>query len=95
MQNTIRWSTASEVDSYGFDIYRATSEDGPFEVINEKPIPGAGTVDTPQYYEYFDRSIEPETAYWYYVESISINGEREKITPLAKAGPKPAPGPGV
>jgi len=91
IHNTLRWKTASELDSYGFDVYRSTSEDGSFETINDQPIPGAGTVDVPQDYEYVDRDIQPDTAYFYYVESISLAGEREKITPVFRAPPKQAP----
>ena len=29
IENTVRWTTASEVDNYGFDVYRSTAEDGP------------------------------------------------------------------
>ena len=90
IRNTVRWKTASELDSYGFDVYRSTSEDGPFETINEQPIAGAGTVDVPQNYEYVDRDIQPDTAYYYYVESISLAGEREAITPVFRAPPKAA-----
>ena len=45
--NTLKWTTASEVDNFGFDIFRGSSEDGPFERVNETPIAGAGTVDEP------------------------------------------------
>jgi hypothetical protein len=89
--NTVRWKTASELDNYGFDVYRSTSEDGPFVIINDKPIAGAGTVDVPQRYEHLDRDIQPDTAYVYYVESISLTGERKKVTPLLRAPPKQAP----
>ena len=91
IHNKVRWKTASELDNYGFDVYRSTSEDGPFETINDKSIAGAGTVDVPQYYEYLDRDIQPDTAYFYYIESISLAGERKDITPVLRAPPKPAP----
>jgi hypothetical protein len=88
--NTIRWATASEVDSYGFHVYRGDSVDGPFERLTAAPIPGAGTSDLPHRYEYVDDSIEPGREYFYYVESVSIGGEREPFTPVRRAPPKPA-----
>lgn len=88
LSNTLRWSTASEVDNFGFDVFRSLSEDGPFERINPDTIPGAGTVDTPTRYEYVDTDIEPGSTYYYYVESISLQGEREQFTPIIKAPPK-------
>jgi hypothetical protein len=86
--NRIKWTTASEVDNFGFDIYRSTNEDGPFERINSNPIPGAGTVDEPTSYEYEDTEIDPTRVYYYYIESISINGIREVFSPVIKAKAK-------
>jgi len=90
-KNTIKWSTASEVDNFGFDLYRGDFEDGPFVRLNDSPVTGAGTTDLPTYYEYVDDTIDPDREYFYYVESISINGEREKFTPTFRAAPKNAP----
>jgi len=93
--NRLKWSTASEVDNFGFDIYRSTSEEGPFERLTSQPIPGGGTVDEPRYYEYKDTTIDPGVEYFYYVESISVDGIREKFSPIIRApakGQKIAPG---
>ena len=93
LANTLKWSTASEVENFGYDVYRADKEDGPFVRINTKPIPGAGTLDEPRYYQYVDTDIDPTRGYFYYVESISLKGVREKFTPVIKAAPKrPLPG---
>lgn len=96
LQNTIRWKTASEVENFGFDVYRGPAEEGPFERITPSPVPGAGTVDEPHAYQYSDETIEAGVTYWYYVESISMQGVREKFTPTFKApvktaGPAPVP----
>ncbi|MHB8797038.1 MAG: hypothetical protein ACYDBY_01115 [Thermoanaerobaculia bacterium] len=85
LKNTLRWKTASEVNNVGFDVYRSTAKDGRFERITPKPIPGAGTSDEPHEYAWADDTIEPGTAYWYFVESISLTGVREKFTPTFKA----------
>lgn len=88
-ENAIRWSTASEVENFGYDVFRGPSEEGPFERVNDAPIPGHGTTDVPQKYEFRDTTIAANTAYWYYVESISLQGVREKFTPVFQAKPKP------
>ncbi len=88
LSNTLRWKTASEVDNFGFDVYRADSEEGPFERLTERPIPGAGTTDEPQQYVFVDDTIEAGRTYWYYVESISMMGVRERFTPVFRAKPK-------
>ena len=87
-KNTVRWSTASEVENFGFDVYRGKREEGPFVRLNSTTIPGSGTSDVPNYYRYVDTSIDPYREYYYYVESISIHGMREKFTPTDRVGPK-------
>ncbi|REJ74530.1 MAG: hypothetical protein DWQ36_20760 [Acidobacteria bacterium] len=91
-KNTIRWATASEVDNFGFDVFRGEAEDGPFAKINDDPIEGGGTTDSPRHYSYVDDTIDPHQVYFYYVESIALDGTREQFTPIAKVGPKIKPG---
>jgi hypothetical protein len=90
-KNTLRWSTASEVDNFGYDVYRGEREEGPFVRLNETPVPGAGTTDLPARYVYVDDTIDPDRDYYYYVESISMGGEREIFTPTFKAPAKRQP----
>jgi hypothetical protein len=92
LSNTIKWSTASEVDNFGYDVFRGDKEEGPFQRLNAKVIAGAGTVDEPRYYQYVDETIEVGKEYWYYVESISLAGVREKFTPVFKSKAKAADG---
>ena len=86
--NTARWTTASEQDNFGFDVYRSDSENGEFAKLTKDPILGAGTSDETHKYEYRDDRIDPCKEYWYYVEGISTNGTREKFTPTFRAPPK-------
>ena len=84
--NTLKWTTASEVDNFGFDIYRSLSEDGPFERITAEPMPGAGTTDEPQKYVFVDDTNDPTKDY--YIESITLGGVRENFSPIIKAAAK-------
>ena len=88
LSNTLKWQTASEVENFGFDVYRSDREEGPFVRLTESPIPGSGTSDVPTKYEFADTSIEPDTAYYYYVESISTAGVRQRFTPIFRSKPK-------
>jgi len=91
--NSLKWSTASEVDNFGFDVYRGDAEEGPFERLTESPMQGAGTTDLTTKYVFKDTEIDPTRAYYYYVESISLQGIREQFTPIIWAKPKlPADG---
>lgn len=86
--NTARWSTASEQDSFAFDVFRGDTEKGEFVKLTATPIPGAGTSDETHKYEYRDDTIDPCKEYWYYVESISTAGQHEKFTPTFHASAK-------
>lgn len=88
LANNVRWSTASEQDNFGYDVYRGAEEEGPFEKLNPSPILGHGTTDETNRYEWRDDTIDPCAAYWYYVESISTSGDREKFTPVVRVAPK-------
>ena len=87
-KNTIRWTTASEVENSGFNVYRGNGREGPFERLNEDIIEGGYTTDEPQSYSFVDRDIDPYRSYFYYVESVSLSGIRETFTPIIEARPK-------
>ena len=83
--NTVEWSTASESDNFGFDVYRGESPDGPFTKLTPTPVPGGGNTDETRRYTFTDDTVRPDVQYYYYVESISLSGVREKFTPVFKA----------
>ena len=89
--NTARWSTASEQNSFAFDIFRSDTEKGEFTKINKDPVLGAGTTDETHKYEYRDDTIDPCKDYYYYVESVSTQGAHEKFTPTFHASAKRRP----
>ena len=86
--NTLKWTTASEVENFGFDIYRSETEDGDFDRITPEPIAGAGTTDEPQNYVFVDAEIDPSRDYYYYIESISLGGVREVFSPVIRSPAK-------
>ncbi|MFC4818835.1 hypothetical protein [Dokdonella ginsengisoli] len=97
--NTARWSTASEQNNFGFDVWRGDSEKGEFAKLTKEPILGAGTSDETHKYEFRDDTIDPCKEYWYYIEQTNTDGSKEKISPVFKAPAKrravgsPAPQP--
>lgn len=91
LANTPKWSLASEQDNFGFDVFRGDTEKGEFAKLNKDPILGAGTTDETKKYSWRDDTIDPCKDYWYYVESISTTGVREKMTPTFKAAAKRSP----
>lgn len=85
----LRWSTASEFERYGYHVYRGREEDGPFERLTGEAIPGAGTTDLPQDYRFEDPDVEPGEKYFYYVESVSTGGQRDRLTPIQAIEARP------
>jgi hypothetical protein len=82
VKNTAHWTTASEENNFGYDVYRGISEKGPFVKLTKTPILGNGTTLETHNYEFADDGIDPCKDYWYYVESIATDGSREKFTPV-------------
>lgn len=79
--HTIQWRTTSQEQIFGFNVYRATVKGGPFTKLNATLIrskQGQGT----QQYSYEDANIDPTRDYYYFVESISLDGIRERFTSL-------------
>src|SRR5262245_10411652 len=51
---TLVWETATEVDNAGFNLYRATTEGGPYTKINSALIPAQGDPVAGASYNYVD-----------------------------------------
>ena len=76
----IRWETQSETNNAGFFIKRSETRNGTFEVINPVMIPGAGTTSEKQSYTYADATAKPNAVYYYQIEDVSLDGERQTLT---------------
>lgn len=79
---TLRWTTAREVDHYGFHLHRASSPDGPFERRTSEPIPATGNAVEGASYSWADPDADPEATYYYYLESVSTDGRRRRSSPV-------------
>ncbi len=66
------WSTASEIDNAGFNIYRA--EGGQYVRINEELIPAEGSATEGAVYEFVDEDVRNRKTYTYRLEDIDLNG---------------------
>ena len=76
----ITWSTQSELNNAGFFIKRSQQADGEFKVINTTMIPGAGTTSEKQSYTYTDTTANPNIVYYYQIEDVSLDGQRQTLT---------------
>ena len=76
----ITWSTQSELNNAGFFIKRSQQRDGEFKVINATMIAGAGTISEKQFYTYNDTTASPNVVYYYQIEDVSLDGNRQTLT---------------
>ena len=75
----IRWTTQSELDNAGFNIYRSETRNGEFKQVNAQLIEGAGTTGERNTYKWVDTSAKPGVVYYYQIEDVSFAGERQKL----------------
>ena len=76
----ITWSTQSELNNAGFFIKRSQQRDGEFKVINATMVPGAGTTSEKQFYTFTDTTAQPNVVYYYQIEDVSLDGNRQTLT---------------
>ena len=76
----ITWSTQSELNNAGFFIKRSQQRDGEFQIINATMIAGAGTSSEKQFYTYTDTTAQPNVVYYYQIEDVSLDGNRQTLT---------------
>ena len=90
---TILWTTQSENNNLGWNIYRGESdfaleEDNTIQ-INVGLIVGAGTTSEPTNYEFIDEyPVETNNTYWYWLESISNSNDTEIYGPTSLTIPE-------
>ena len=75
----IRWTTESELDNAGFNVYRSETRHGEFTQVNAQLIQGAGTTGERTSYEWVDTTAKPDVVYYYQIEDVSYAGERQKL----------------
>ncbi len=82
----INWTTESEVDNAGFNILRSQTKTGEFKVINAQLIPGAGTTAERNTYTWTDTTAKPNVVYYYQIEDVSFDGERQTLATVRLRG---------
>ena len=82
----IQWTTESEVDNAGFNILRSQTRTGEFKVITTQLIPGAGTTAERNTYTWTDTTAKPNLVYYYQIEDVSLDGERQTLATVRLRG---------
>lgn len=79
-QVVITWETQSELNNAGFFIKRSQQKNSQFVAVNPAMIPGAGTTSEKQSYTYTDTTAQPNIVYYYQIEDVSLDGNRQTLT---------------
>ena len=70
---SLEWQTATEVDNAGFNVYRATAEDGPYTRVNGALVAAEGGPVSGASYSFLDKGLSPGT-YFYKLEDVDLSG---------------------
>lgn len=78
----LRWQAEKHLSVHGYAIYRASSEQGPYERLTREVIAQvvpeeSGSVN----YAWRDGSAVSGKQYWYYIGAVMNNGSKQKISP--------------
>jgi hypothetical protein len=78
----IQWTTATEFDTAGFNLYRSEAKEGPYEKINTELIQASDDPLQGGTYTYYDANIVPGRTYWYQLEDVEVNGKTTVHDPI-------------
>jgi hypothetical protein len=70
----VSWTTQSETENLGFQIYKSASKDGEKEQVNNKIINGAINSQTRSDYNFEDRDVSANATYYYWLGDVSLDG---------------------
>ena len=76
----VSWTTESELNNAGFNLFRSISRTKNFHRINPKLVQGAGTTGQRNTYQFIDKTAKPDVAYYYRLEDVDLSGARGILT---------------
>lgn len=80
----VTWSTETEMNTAGFNLYRGESAAGPFDVkINAQLIPPADDPLTGKDYTYLDKTALPGMTYYYQLQEVEKDGKVNTYGPIS------------
>jgi len=86
----VEWSTASELDTVGFNLLRGETTEGPFEQVNKNLIPSSSDMLTGASYSYEDGSAQAGITYFYLLEEVESSGNTNQHGPIVVEASSPA-----
>lgn len=87
----VEWSTASELNTAGFNLYRSQARNSELIRVNQQIIPTSADAWTGGDYKYVDNQVQPGVTYSYWLEDVDLDGNTNRhgqIEIMAQAGGK-------
>ncbi|MCO5204492.1 MAG: fibronectin type III domain-containing protein [Anaerolineae bacterium] len=79
---TIKWTTENELDTIGYNLYRAESADGEYVKITDALIPANNDPTRSSEHEFKDTNVKRGTTYFYQLETVGREGNSEFEGPI-------------
>ncbi|HPG41411.1 MAG TPA: T9SS type A sorting domain-containing protein [bacterium] len=79
----LKWTTESEVNNLGFNVYRSVDMAVNFEKINNIMVRGAGNSTVQTRYSFTDKNVNPGHTYYYKLEAVDIKGKTSTFSPVS------------
>lgn len=77
----VQWTTATEINTAGFNVYRAERAEGPYIKINPQLIPASNAL-TGGKYQYEDTTVVAGRTYYYQLEDVEYGGATARHGPI-------------
>lgn len=88
----LKWRTETEMNNYGFNIYRSLEDSSGYQKINRDVIPGAGNSNEAHEYFFLDKQVAYNKTYYYKLEDINLEGTKTLHDAISvKSAPRPFP----
>jgi hypothetical protein len=71
---TVQWSTASELNTAGFNVLRGDNPNGPFTRVNPEVIPASPDSLVGGSYVFTDTHVTAGQTYYYQLDEVEVGG---------------------
>ena len=78
----VEWTTASELDTVGYNLYRGENPSGEFIKVNKELIPSSGDALAGGDYRFIDPLVKPGKIYYYMLEDVDSLGSTQRNGPI-------------
>ena len=80
----LKWQVEAEKQAYGYAVFRAEAENGPFLRVSRPIIKRISADSTGASYAWRDKTAQAGKTYWYYVTTVYTDGHRVRLSPVIK-----------